>query len=550
MEQIKIKDLTFFYNKQEKPAIENLSFNIEKGDFVVLCGKSGCGKSTLLRCLKPIIKPYGKTLGDIIFENEKLEKLSERQQAEKIGFVMQNPEHQIVTDKVWHELAFGLESLGYSTDEIQLRVTEMAEYFGITDLYYNSVSQLSGGQKQLLNLAATMVMGPEILILDEPTAQLDPIAAENFLGTLKKINDELGITVILSEHRLDNVLAYGNKVIVMDSGKIQYCGEPYKILEHNIDEDVLKLMPMATRIYYESGMEGADEKTPISISDGRRWLERLVKNGSKNVENIEKDLDKEINENTKRNISEDINKKVIVKNDYAIKCKNVWFRYEKASPDIIKELNFEIKKGEIFAILGGNGTGKTTTMGIISGIRKAYRGKIKINGTVSALPQNVHTLFKEETVEDELIGVSSNLIEKMELINVLKQHPYDISGGQQQKVALAKVLAKNPDILLLDEPTKAIDGIYKESLGRLMMDLKNRGKTIVMVSHDLDFCGQYADRCGLFAQGNLIGVNNVRKFFTKNKFYTTSVNKMAGRSIENAVNKEDVVCFLKAENII
>lgn len=550
MEQIKIKDLTFFYNKQEKPAIENLSFNIEKGDFVVLCGKSGCGKSTLLRCLKPIIKPYGKTLGDIIFENEKLEKLSERQQAEKIGFVMQNPEHQIVTDKVWHELAFGLESLGYSTDEIQLRVTEMAEYFGITDLYYNSVNQLSGGQKQLLNLAATMVMGPEILILDEPTAQLDPIAAENFLGTLKKINDELGITVILSEHRLDNVLAYGNKVIVMDSGKIQYCGEPYKILEHNIDEDVLKLMPMATRIYYESGMEGADEKTPISISDGRRWLERLVKNGSKNVEDIEKGLDKEINENTKRNVSEDINKKVIVKNDYAIKCKNVWFRYEKASPDIIKGLNFEIKKGEIFAILGGNGTGKTTTMGIISGIRKAYRGKIKINGTVSALSQNVQTLFKEETVEDELIGVSSNLIEKMELINVLKQHPYDISGGQQQKVALAKVLAKNPDILLLDEPTKAIDGIYKESLGRLMMDLKNRGKTIVMVSHDLDFCGQYADRCGLFAQGNLIGVNNVRKFFTKNKFYTTSVNKMAGRSIENAVNKEDVVCFLKAENII
>ena len=185
MEQIKIKDLTFFYNKQEKPAIENLSFNIEKGDFVVLCGKSGCGKSTLLRCLKPIIKPYGKTLGDIIFENEKLEKLSERQQAEKIGFVMQNPEHQIVTDKVWHELAFGLESLGYSTDEIQLRVTEMAEYFGITDLYYNSVNQLSGGQKQLLNLAATMVMGPEILILDEPTAQLDPIAAELFRNIKK-----------------------------------------------------------------------------------------------------------------------------------------------------------------------------------------------------------------------------------------------------------------------------------------------------------------------------------------------------------------------------
>lgn len=527
MEQIKIKDLTFFYNNQEKPAIENLSFNIEKGDFVVLCGKSGCGKSTLLRCLKPIIKPYGKTLGEIIFENQKLEELSDRQQSEKIGFVMQNPEHQIVTDKVWHELAFGLENLGYSTDEIQLRVTEMAEYFGITDLYYNQVSQLSGGQKQLLNLAATMVMGPEMLILDEPTAQLDPIAAENFLSTLKKINDEFGITVILSEHRLDNVLGYANKAMIMDNGKIQYFGKPYDILAHKIDEDILKLMPMATRIFYESGLDG---KTPISISDGRRWLEKLNITGR-----INEGSDKIIYEN---------------RNEYSIKGKNIWFRYEKNSSDIVKGLNLEIKKGEIFAILGGNGTGKTTTMGIISGIRKAYRGKIKLNGTVSALPQNVQTLFKEETVEDELTGVSEELIEKMELSSVLKQHPYDISGGQQQKVALAKVLSKNPDILLLDEPTKAIDGIYKESLGKLMIDLKKQGKTIVMVSHDLDFCGQYADRCGLFAQGNLIAVNNVEKFFTENRFYTTSVNKMAGRIIYNAINKEDVICFLREENII
>ena len=252
MEQIKIKDLTFFYNKQEKPAIENLSFNIEKGDFVVLCGKSGCGKSTLLRCLKPIIKPYGKTLGDIIFENEKLEKLSERQQAEKIGFVMQNPEHQIVTDKVWHELAFGLESLGYSTDEIQLRVTEMAEYFGITDLYYNSVNQLSGGQKQLLNLAATMVMGPEILILDEPTAQLDPIAAENFLGTLKKINDELGHVVgdqiILKTADILKQIAYLHNCFIS-----RYGGDEFiMVCERDKNEEITPVFNDLQRLFQQS----------------------------------------------------------------------------------------------------------------------------------------------------------------------------------------------------------------------------------------------------------------------------------------------------------
>ena len=219
MEQIKIKDLTFFYNKQEKPAIENLSFNIEKGDFVVLCGKSGCGKSTLLRCLKPIIKPYGKTLGDIIFENEKLEKLSERQQAEKIGFVMQNPEHQIVTDKVWHELAFGLESLGYSTDEIQLRVTEMAEYFGITDLYYNSVNQLSGGQMQRVAIARAIVNNPKLLLADEPTGALDSKSGAQVMELFQRLNDE-GVSVLMITHDAD-IAAHAKRVVTIKDGILQ-----------------------------------------------------------------------------------------------------------------------------------------------------------------------------------------------------------------------------------------------------------------------------------------------------------------------------------------
>jgi energy-coupling factor transport system ATP-binding protein len=523
MAQIAIKNLTFQYSGTQKAAIRNISLEIEQGDFVVICGESGCGKSTLLRSLKPAIRPFGESKGQVLYENQPVDNLPDRTQAEQIGFLLQNPEHQIVTDKVWHELAFGLENLGYKQETIRLRVAEMAEYFGITDWYYESVEKLSGGQKQLMNLAAVMAMHPKVMILDEPTAQLDPIAAENFLDTLKKINRDLGITVILSEHRLNHILPMANRVVVMKKGEVLLSDSPQNVAEKITDKELIRLMPVPAQIFKSSGKEGC---VPLSVEQGRKWINSTEVQGEIVSENREE------------------------KSELAISVKNLWFRYERSGRDIIKGLNLQVKKGEIFAILGGNGTGKTTTLSLLSGIHKAYRGKTILKGTVSALPQNVQTLFQKESVRKETESVPENIIKKMGLEELLEFHPYDISGGQQQKLALAKVLAAKPDILLLDEPTKAIDAIYKEELGEILKNLKAEGKTIVMVSHDVDFCGEYADRCGLFANGSLIAVNNFREFFAANRFYTTTVNKMAGHKIKNAVKKEDVVCFLTKENTI
>lgn len=529
MAQIEIKNLTFTYSGSDYAALKNICWKVEDGDFVVVCGKSGCGKSTLLRNLKPAIRPAGIISGEVFYDGSLIDKISDRKCAKDIGFIMQNPEHQIVTDKVWHELAFGLENLGYPKEDIRLRVSEMAEYFGITDWYFDSVENLSGGQKQLLNLAAVMAMQPKVMVLDEPTAQLDPIAAENFLDTLKKINRDLGITIILSEHRLNYVLPDADYILLMDKGEILHCGVPDKVMTEVMNNEMLKLMPPSVQIFKACGAEG---QPPISVSQGRKWINSLkLSDGEALGEN------KKVAENGP-------------KSEVVVNCKNLWFRYERAGKDIVKGLNLQITKGEIFAILGGNGTGKTTTMRLLSGINRAYRGKLDIEGNVSALPQNVQTLFKKETVEEELEGVSAEIIEQMELTELQERHPYDLSGGQQQKLALARVLAAEPDILLLDEPTKGLDAIYKESLGELLLKLKNLGKTIILVSHDVDFCGQFADRCGLFAQGTLIAVNNFREFFACNRFYTTTVSKMAGHKIKKAVKKEDVICFLTEENII
>lgn len=534
MAQIEIKDLTFFYPDMEKggylesPALKDISLGIERGEFVLLCGKTGCGKSTFLKSLKPSIRPKGRYEGCVLFQNVELDYLTEREQVEKIGFVMQNPDNQIVTDKVWHELAFGLENLGYRSEEIRLRTAEIAEYFEIMDLYFMDTDKLSGGQKQLLNLAAVLIMNPDVLILDEPTSQLDPIAAEKFISSLKKINEDFGITIILSEHRVSSVMDIADKVIVMDDGKVIRYGDTKEVVTHIQDEDLGKLMPIPTRIFEKCYTEYSGD-IPISIKQGREWI------AEKTVQDIK--IQTIVGDSGNLNIR---------KNERAICCQNVWYRYEKREEDIVKGLNFTVKKGEIFAILGGNGTGKTTTMWLLSGVKKPYRGKIHMNGKVALLPQNVQNLFYRDSVGEELEGADKQLIRKMGLNSLQKRHPYDISGGQQQKVAIAKVLMENPDILLLDEPTKAIDGIYKEELGKLLVDLKNQGKTIIIVSHDLDFCGEYADRCGLFANGNLIAVNRCREFFAGNRFYTTTVSKMAGRMIQGAVKMEDVVCYMKS----
>ena len=546
MAHFEIKDLTFSYaSAKGRHSLENVSLTIEQGEFLVLCGKSGSGKSTLLRQLKTVLTPNGKRTGEILFRGVPLKEVSDRDQSEKIGFVMQNPDDQIVTDKVWHELAFGLESLGCDQKTMRGRVAEMACYFGIQDWFHRDVATLSGGQKQLLNLASIMAMQPEVLILDEPTSQLDPIAASDFLNTVRKINTELGTTVIITEHRLEDIFPYADRAVVMDKGRVIADDAPGKVGQLLFEQSnpMFTAMPTPVRVYYGAGGKG---ESPLTVRQGRSWLSREFPTKPEKNTIPAPALPEEI-ENP------------------ALTLKELWFRYEKDTPDILRGVSAEIPAGSLYAILGGNGAGKSTTLKAISGICRPYRGKVTLfgkpvekyksselfNGCLAMLPQDPKSLFVKKTVREDLSEMTKDkaAIDRIAVLcqvtELLDSHPYDLSGGEQQRAALAKVLLTNPKLLLLDEPTKGIDSFFKETFAEILADLKKQGITIVMVSHDVEFCARYADVVSMFFDGQILTNDTPRRFFGSNSFYTTAAHRMSRHIFQGAVTAEDVISLYK-----
>ena len=546
MAHFEIKDLTFSYaSAKGRHSLENVSLTIEQGEFLVLCGKSGSGKSTLLRQLKTVLTPNGKRTGEILFRGVPLKQVSDREQSEKIGFVMQNPDDQIVTDKVWHELAFGLESLGCDQKTMRGRVAEMACYFGIQDWFHRDVATLSGGQKQLLNLASIMAMQPEVLILDEPTSQLDPIAASDFLNTVRKINTELGTTVIITEHRLEDIFPYADRAVVMEKGCVIADDTPGKVGQLLFEQanPMFAAMPTPVRVYYGAGGTG---ESPLTVRQGRSWL------------STEFPKEPSIKAIPAPALPEEIE-------NPALTLKELWFRYEKDSPDILRGVSAEVPAGSLYAILGGNGAGKSTTLKAISGVCRPYRGKVTLfgkpvekyksselfHGCLAMLPQDPKSLFVKKTVREDLAEMTKDKQEidriaaLCQVTELLDSHPYDLSGGEQQRSALAKVLLTNPRLLLLDEPTKGIDSFFKETFAGILSDLKKQGITIVMVSHDVEFCARYADVVSMFFDGQVLTTDTPRRFFGANSFYTTAAHRMSRHVFEGAVTAEDVIRLYK-----
>ncbi len=546
MECFALKDLSFCYPDRQQKALDGVTLTVEAGQFVTLCGPSGCGKTTLLRQLKPALAPHGERQGEILFEGKPLADLSLRDQSSRIGFVLQDPDNQLVTDKVWHELAFGLESLGYDTPTIRRRVAEMASFFGIEHWFHREVSQLSGGQKQLLNLASIMAMQPSVLILDEPTSQLDPIAAADFLATVGRINRELGTTVICTEHRLEEVFPYSHRVIVMDGGRVLCDGTPAQV-GRALKTDGHRMyasMPTAMQIY---GAVDSDLPCPVTVREGRDWLDGLSRNrplGQVPPEHIPP-----------------------VGDLPCARLEQVWFRYEKDSPDVAKGLDLELYPGELLAVLGGNGAGKSTAISLLAGLHRPYRGKVTLlgqeaqrpqPGLLGVLPQDPKALFVKNTVGEDLAdGLSGCGLDREEqskrlgrviglchLEHLLDRHPYDLSGGEQQRAALAKVLLQQPRILLLDEPTKGLDVAFQEELAAILKQLTGAGVAILMVSHDVGFCAAHASRCALFFDGAIAAQGTPRSFFSGNSFYTTAANRMARHLLPDAVTPGDVIAAL------
>jgi len=539
MALLRVEHLTFTYPQCEKPVLQDVSFEVQQGDFVTICGATGSGKTTLLRLLKRELAPLGKRTGDILLDGVRQEDLADREAASRIGYVMQRPEQQIVTDYVWHELAFGLENMGLSQSVIARRVAEMAAYFDMEDWYDKPVSTLSGGQKQLLNLAAVMVMQPRMIILDEPTAQLDPIAASDFIATIRKLNRELGLTVLIIEHRLEEVIPISDRLLVMDEGRLLCHGAPRAVIESlHTREDLLCAMPAAVRLYHSLGMGG---ECPLDVRQGRTYVET-------NYPNIIREL-------PEKTESE--------KAAPALELQDVSFRYERNAPDVLRGLNLTVYTGEVCCVLGGNGSGKSTTMGVAAGLLKAYHGKIRVFGKplkeyrnqslyrecLTMLPQDVQTVFLKNTVREEL--AEAGVVESelpYRLSHLHDRHPYDLSGGEQQLVALAKVLATRPKLLLLDEPTKGVDASTKRQLADIIRQLKARGVTVVMVTHDVEFAALCADRCAFVFRGEVVSEGAPGAFFRENSFYTTAANRMTRGYYDGIVTVEDAVtlCRLNA----
>lgn len=552
MVDFKIENLSFSYPNSELKILKNINIEINRGEFVVLCGKSGCGKTTLLRQLKTVLSPKGKREGKIYFRGTPIEEIDYRIQISEIGYVFQNPENQIVSDNVLHEMAFGLENMGVESEKIRIKIAEMVTFFGIQDWANKSVTTLSGGQKQILNLAAIMAMNPSVLILDEPTSQLDPVISVNFLDILKRINSEFGTTIIISEHKLNELLPLSDKIIILEEGEVLFQDSPREIGRNlnKIKNSIILNMPTVVKVYSEVNNE---LEMPLTINEGIDWLNKLFKNKRIIHDGIEDDY-----------TICSINRRELPN---AIEFSHVYFKYDNKGNDIIKDLTFNVKLGEIYCILGGNGTGKTTTIDIISHINKPYRGKVKLlskilkkyfkspEKSIAVLPQNIQTMFSKETVEQEIYESLSStnilgkekrdmvehIISDFKLDELRTRHPYDLSAGEQQRLALAKVFILDTKIIILDEPTKGMDNDFKLSFIKIMRNKTQSDSTILMVSHDIEFCAKYADMCALFFDGTVVVEANPREFFMNNNFYTTCANRMSKHIFKNAITDDEVI---------
>lgn len=551
--------VSFCYPRQTDNAIEDISFSIGEAEFVVLCGQSGCGKTTLLRHFKKNQIPFGTGSGKLYYRGSDLETMDDRESAARIGFVGQNPDTQLVTDKVWHELAFGLENLGVPGEQIRRRTAEIAQYFGMESWFRRPVSELSGGQKQLLNLASVVIMQPDVLLLDEPTAQLDPIGTGRFLDTLRRLNRDLGTAVLLSEQRLEEVVPMADRVLIMHQGHLvadsvpEQCAaklEAYE-MDHNEALPIASAMPVAVRVW--KACHYRDEAgSPVSIRQGKSWLSDRVRKTGQPGDPIKSAVsDRHPCHTAKRAVSET-----------ALFVDRLCFGYQK-DQRVLEDFTMRVPKGTLYAVVGGNGSGKSTALKAIMGICKPRRGKVKAAGKIRFLAQNPKSLFTELTAAEELMAMLlpenggaglkeadrtqrvGETLSYLELTAQREQNPMDLSGGQQQRLALGKLLLTEPDILLLDEPTKGLDGAFKEKLAELLKDLCSKGKTVVLVSHDMEFCARYADQCGLLFDGQLISEGETRAFFRENVFYTTAAQRMSRGVCGDCLLAEDIVRALQ-----
>ena len=605
MALIEFNNFSFAYmnsdgTESEVKSLDNINLEIDYGDFVLLCGPSGCGKTTLLTNLKKELMPAGRRSGEIKFNRTRIIDMDEISSACDIGYLFQNPDSQIVTDTVIQEIAFPLENIGLPTEEIRNRISEIVAFFGINDILHKNVNELSGGQKQLVNLCSLLVLRPQVLLLDEPMSQLDPIASYEFLSIVRRLNEEFSITVIMSEHKADSIFPFIDKAVFLKEGKIEFVDNAHNICSEVIDDEIFEnYLPAVTKIYNSLSVKYPSLiklNTPLSIREGRRCLntihDDLIKisndeNNSDNLGSINLSItNKKYHSQEKSGILDKIS--IGGNKNALISMNGIYFAYEKGKL-ILKNVDFELKKGDFVSLIGGNGVGKSTFLQLLVGILKPIKGKVKYkkgiklayvhqNPMIHFSKDNVKEEFLESILESNLLNNNSvgfnketydnllkmsneefiesdvlnglefdsiefkfkELIEFFDICDLIDKHPYDCSGGEQQKIVIVKALLKNADVLVLDEPTKGLDPISSKNLANILNSLRDNGITILMTSHDLDFVANNCKRCLMLFDKDIQIDDDPKVIFAENNFYTTFVNRMVKDYVPEIVTLDDL----------
>lgn len=485
MALFKTENLSFTYPKRKAKALDCVDFTVSAGEFILLMGRTGSGKSTLLRLLKKEFAPYGEIGGEIINHSK------------RTGFVLQNPDTSFVAETVRGELAFPLENRKMKNDDIAVKIGETASFFNLSDMLDRKLSELSGGERAVVAIASSMIYDVDALILDEPLAQLDPKATAQIISLLKRVNAELGVTVILSSHTCEGLTDCCDRLVVMDGGKI-VLNDSLSVLKQN--KTALDYLPVYTALF---------SQRPLTVKEAIPLAGVLAEKPYQKPDET----------------------------DTVVSLKNVTFAYSKKGRDILSNLSYKAYKGRVHAVIGANGSGKTTFLKVIAGIKKACSGKVRVGGRIAYMPQNPRYLFTKDTVGEEIDEVTAR---QFGLVEFMDSHPYDLSGGQMQKLALAILSQQDFDILLLDEPAKALDTFSKQELVRYIKGLAKNGKTVILVSHDLDFVGDVSDYVSFLSDSVISIAGDRRRVLSTLDFYTTQIRRITKAHLSCVVSAEDL----------
>ena len=532
---IKIEDFTFYYSGRQKPALEGVNLEIEDGEFVLVTGPSGGGKSSLCRCLNGLIPHFygGKVTGRVEVDGLDTLKHSTKELATKVGMIFQDPENQLVTMDVEREIAFGLENLAFPRDLMAKRLEESLDTLGISDLRHRQVHELSGGEKQKVAIASVLALHPKILILDEPTSELDPKSAEEVLAIVQRLNDELGITVILIEHRLDRVIQHVDRLVVLDGGRVVADGNTRDILSNSYQEITKIGVGMPPIMKLAHGLKNAGisiNGMPLTVKEGRIMLNGVFKKSFKSPVQPDRESHSEA----------------------VINIEKLWYVYPEG-PTALKNISLRVGKGEFLAIMGRNASGKTTLVKHLNGLLKPTRGMVVVDGidtrkaTVAELAGKVGFVFQNpndhlfaDTVEEEIVFPLKNqglkgeeikrrvdeMLHRFSLEDYRGQYPRSLSGGEKQRVALASVLAIQPKILILDEPTRGMEYRLKSDLMSFLREYSSQGNTVILVTHDVETVAEHADRVILLSEGEIVVDGKKRDVLSQALLFSPQINRL------------------------